>query len=217
MDLLVYFAKAGDRVVSADELLRDVWQGRVFDDGIVYKKINQLRKALGDEPHTPRFIETIPKRGYRLVAAVTLAATDEASAAVGSADDVQQTSAAITRLRLAVAGSGLRAVSARPSLRRRCSPARPDRNRSRRRPAPRLRYTPLSFEQDGGDEHARGECLRRDLVARQQGHRVYRRRVPAAQMYVRYLDSPVAQPAHATIRPRGDVRLDCGRTSSDRH
>ena len=95
MDLLVYFANAGDRVVSADELLRDVWQGRVFDDGIVYNKIKQLRKALGDEPHTPRFIETIPKRGYRLVAAVTLAATDE-RAPVGRADDVQKASATIT-------------------------------------------------------------------------------------------------------------------------
>jgi len=63
MDLLIYFAKAGDRVVSAEDLLRDVWQGRVFDDGIVYKKINQLRKALGDDPHAPRFIATIPKRG----------------------------------------------------------------------------------------------------------------------------------------------------------
>ena len=99
MDLLVYFAKAGDRVVSADELLRDVWQGRVFDDGIVYKKINQLRKALGDESHAPRFIETIPKRGYRLVAAVTVAATDDASASVGRVDDVRQASAAITTTR----------------------------------------------------------------------------------------------------------------------
>jgi Tol biopolymer transport system component len=42
----------------------------VFDEGIVYKKINQLRKALGDDSQVPRFIETIPKRGYRLVAAI---------------------------------------------------------------------------------------------------------------------------------------------------
>jgi DNA-binding winged helix-turn-helix (wHTH) protein len=53
-------------VVSVDDLLRDVWRGRVFDDGIVYKKINQLRRALGDDRRTPRLIETIPKRGYRL-------------------------------------------------------------------------------------------------------------------------------------------------------
>jgi DNA-binding winged helix-turn-helix (wHTH) protein/Tol biopolymer transport system component len=70
MDLLMYLAGARDRVVSADELLRELWKGRVFDDGVVHKKINQLRKALGDDPGAPVFIETIPKRGYRLIAAV---------------------------------------------------------------------------------------------------------------------------------------------------
>jgi Tol biopolymer transport system component/DNA-binding winged helix-turn-helix (wHTH) protein len=74
MDLLMYLANARERVVSSEELLREVWHGRVFDDGVVYKKINQLRKALGDDPQQPRFIETIPKRGYRLVANVDVAA-----------------------------------------------------------------------------------------------------------------------------------------------
>ena len=73
MDLLVYLASASERVVSADELLKEVWQGRVFDGSIVYNKINHLRKALGDDPQQPRFIETIPKRGYRLVAPVAAA------------------------------------------------------------------------------------------------------------------------------------------------
>ena len=79
MDLLVYLATARERVVSADELLREVWQGRVFDDGIVYKRINQLRKALGDDPQDPRFIETIPKRGYRLIAAVVVSEAHDSS------------------------------------------------------------------------------------------------------------------------------------------
>ena len=72
MDLLVYLANSHDRVVSAEELLRAVWQGRVFDDGIIYKKITQLRKALGDDPQQPAYIQTIPKRGYRLIAHVAL-------------------------------------------------------------------------------------------------------------------------------------------------
>ena len=77
MDLLVYLATARERVVSADELLREVWHGRVFDDGVVYKRINQLRKALGDDPQGPRVIETIPKRGYRLIAAVEVSEAPE--------------------------------------------------------------------------------------------------------------------------------------------
>ena len=86
MDLLVYLASAGGRVVPADELLREVWQGRVFDDGIVYKRINQLRKALGDDAHGTRFIETIPKRGYRLVVAVAMPTeSDKPSAADATA------------------------------------------------------------------------------------------------------------------------------------
>jgi TolB-like protein len=72
MDLLVYLATMPDGVASADELLREVWQGRVFDGNVVYKKINQLRRALGDDARASRFIETIPKRGYRLVASVSL-------------------------------------------------------------------------------------------------------------------------------------------------
>jgi TolB-like protein len=92
MDLLVYFAAAPDRVMSADELLREVWRGRVFDAGVVYKKINQLRQALGDDPRGGRFIETIPKRGYRLVAPVT---TEHADASSRPARAASATSVAV--------------------------------------------------------------------------------------------------------------------------
>ena len=88
MDLLVYLAGARDRVVSPDELLRGVWQGRVFDDGIVYNKINQLRKALGDDPQSPRFIATVPKRGYRLVADVALEGQDSSAGLSASAPPI---------------------------------------------------------------------------------------------------------------------------------
>ncbi len=76
MDLLVYLATVPERVISADELLREVWRGRVFDGGVVYKRINQLRRVLGDDARGGRFIETIPKRGYRLVAAVRVEDAD---------------------------------------------------------------------------------------------------------------------------------------------
>jgi DNA-binding winged helix-turn-helix (wHTH) protein/dipeptidyl aminopeptidase/acylaminoacyl peptidase len=85
MDLLVYLASSGGRVVSPDELLRDVWHGRVFDEGLVYKKINQLRKALGDDSHHSRFIETIPKRGYRLSAQIVREVEASASEPPGAA------------------------------------------------------------------------------------------------------------------------------------
>ncbi len=70
MELLVYLARRPGQVISVDELISEVWRGRVFDRGIVHTKVRQLRKALGDDSRDPTFIETIPKRGYRMVARV---------------------------------------------------------------------------------------------------------------------------------------------------
>jgi len=69
-DLLIYLANHAGEVISADELIDSVWQGRVVGEGAVYKSINQLRHALGDDRDNVRYIQTIPKRGYRLVAPV---------------------------------------------------------------------------------------------------------------------------------------------------
>ena len=70
MDVLVYLADHAGEVVSTDELISIVWQGRVVGDGTVYQSINQLRQALGDGARKAEYIETIAKRGYRLVANV---------------------------------------------------------------------------------------------------------------------------------------------------
>jgi DNA-binding winged helix-turn-helix (wHTH) protein len=70
MDLLVYLAGHPGEVVTADELLDSVWQGVVVGTDSVYFVISQLRKALDDDKRAPVYIETIPKRGYRLIADV---------------------------------------------------------------------------------------------------------------------------------------------------
>jgi DNA-binding winged helix-turn-helix (wHTH) protein/Tol biopolymer transport system component len=72
MDVLAELAARPGDVVSVEELLAKVWRGVVVSDSSVYHAIKQLRQALegsggGD---TARYIETIPKRGYRLVAPV---------------------------------------------------------------------------------------------------------------------------------------------------
>ena len=71
MEVLVHLASHAGEVVSADELINAVWEGRVVGDGAVYQSINQLRHALGDDRDDVQYIQTIPKRGYRLVASVT--------------------------------------------------------------------------------------------------------------------------------------------------
>src|SRR5689334_17941664 len=69
--LLLLVARPGE-VVSRDELQKQLWPGDTFvdfDRGL-NKAINHLRDALGDSAENPRFIETLPKRGYRFIAPV---------------------------------------------------------------------------------------------------------------------------------------------------
>ena len=70
MDVLAYLARRAGEVVSVDELIASVWRGVVVGDGSVYLAVNQLRHALEDEGDGTRYIETIPKRGYRLTVPV---------------------------------------------------------------------------------------------------------------------------------------------------
>ncbi len=71
MALLVLLAQHEGRTVSRDELVDRVWDGNRF---VAPKAINTavwtIRQALGDDPEAPRYLETIPKKGYRLVAPV---------------------------------------------------------------------------------------------------------------------------------------------------
>jgi DNA-binding winged helix-turn-helix (wHTH) protein/Tfp pilus assembly protein PilF len=71
MDVLVTLARAGGRVVTRDELLAAVWPGVIVGDEAITQAVIKLRRALRDDSRAPRYIETIPKRGYRLVAAVS--------------------------------------------------------------------------------------------------------------------------------------------------
>lgn len=68
MDVLCRLAAAPGELVSRDELVRDVWDGRAVSDEPLNRCIAELRNALGDDRNQPRYIETLPRRGYRLLA-----------------------------------------------------------------------------------------------------------------------------------------------------
>ncbi len=70
MDALVLLAGRDGDVVSKDELIDGVWEGRIISEGTITNTIAELRGALGDDARNPTFIETIPKRGYRLICPV---------------------------------------------------------------------------------------------------------------------------------------------------
>jgi DNA-binding winged helix-turn-helix (wHTH) protein/TolB-like protein/Tfp pilus assembly protein PilF len=72
MAVLVYLAQRRGEVVSREKLLAAVWPGVVVSDDAVTQVVIKLRKALGDSAESPAYIQTISKRGYRLVAPVGL-------------------------------------------------------------------------------------------------------------------------------------------------
>jgi DNA-binding winged helix-turn-helix (wHTH) protein/TolB-like protein/Flp pilus assembly protein TadD len=70
MEVLAVLARRAGEVVSRDELLSLVWPGVVVGDEALTQSIIKLRRALGDNPRSPSYVETISKRGYRLIAPV---------------------------------------------------------------------------------------------------------------------------------------------------
>ena len=70
MRLLLALAERPGEVLTLDELLNEVWADLVVSSNSVYQAVSQLRQVLGDEASRPRYIATVPRKGYRLVAAV---------------------------------------------------------------------------------------------------------------------------------------------------
>jgi TolB-like protein/DNA-binding winged helix-turn-helix (wHTH) protein len=89
MRLLLYLAAHAGRVVDVQQLLDEVWPNVIVTHGSVYQAIAQLRRILGDESEHPKYIENLPRRGYRLIAPVApwdvrcATATDSNPAAQG--------------------------------------------------------------------------------------------------------------------------------------
>jgi DNA-binding winged helix-turn-helix (wHTH) protein len=69
-DTLVLLVKNPGRLIEKEELLRALWPHSVVEEVALAHNVSQLRKALGDLAEDPKFIETVPKRGYRFIAAV---------------------------------------------------------------------------------------------------------------------------------------------------
>lgn len=70
MEVLVHLSRHPGQVVSREELEATVWRGRVVGYDAVTNAIIKLRRAFGDDARHPRVIETLAKKGYRLVAEV---------------------------------------------------------------------------------------------------------------------------------------------------
>ncbi len=79
LDALVLLASEPGRLVTKDRFMGDVWRGIPVTDEALTQCIRTLRKQLGDDAARPRFIETVPKHGYRFIAPVEAIRSDGAA------------------------------------------------------------------------------------------------------------------------------------------
>jgi TolB-like protein len=69
-DLLDYLIRNRERVVSKDDLINAVWNGRIVSDAALTTRLNAARSAIGDTGEKQRLIKTLPRKGFRFVGAV---------------------------------------------------------------------------------------------------------------------------------------------------
>jgi TolB-like protein/DNA-binding winged helix-turn-helix (wHTH) protein len=84
-DLLVYLVRNHQRIVSKDELIDAIWQGRAISDAALSSRISAARRAIADSGEDQRLIRTLHKRGFRFVGAVDAGIVAPASAAATDA------------------------------------------------------------------------------------------------------------------------------------
>ncbi|MGQ0661927.1 winged helix-turn-helix domain-containing protein, partial [Sphingosinicella sp.] len=85
LDALTLLVSEAGRLVSKDRFLDEVWRGVPVTDEALTQCIRTLRRQLGDDAARPRFIETVPKHGYRFVATVEPFGADASAGLEGSA------------------------------------------------------------------------------------------------------------------------------------
>jgi TolB-like protein len=69
-DLLDYLIRNRERVVSKDDLISAVWNGRIVSDAALTTRLNATRNAIGDSGEEQRLIKTLPRKGFRFVGTV---------------------------------------------------------------------------------------------------------------------------------------------------
>jgi TolB-like protein/DNA-binding winged helix-turn-helix (wHTH) protein/Flp pilus assembly protein TadD len=110
MDLLVFLAAHRGKVLSKDELTEGVWGKEFVSDGTLTHAIAVLRQTLGDDPRNPSYIETIPTRGYRLIAAAEAVGAAEAAEDLPEAAPQPSSRRRIRVALLALAGAAIAVI-----------------------------------------------------------------------------------------------------------
>lgn len=89
-DLLLHLVRNRDRVVSKDDLLEAVWNGRIVSESTITSHINAVRKAIGDSGGEQRLVRTVPRKGFRFVGAIEAGALEVGALEVGTMGETPQ-------------------------------------------------------------------------------------------------------------------------------
>jgi len=103
-DALALMVREHGKLISKDRFLEEVWRGVPVTDEALTQCVRTLRRQLGDDAGRPRFIETVPKHGYRFIATVTESAAEQATVAVAPVVPHAAEARAAPLMRLGVAG-----------------------------------------------------------------------------------------------------------------
>src|SRR5262249_45460195 len=87
--LLVLLVENSERLVSKDEIIEKVWDGRVVSEAAVTSRVKSARKALGDDGRSQKFIKTIHGQGYRFVASARASRSSATEVATEPRDEHQ--------------------------------------------------------------------------------------------------------------------------------
>lgn len=113
LDALILLAREPGRLITKDRFLSEVWRGVPVTDEALTQCIRSLRRELGDDAARPRFIQTVPKHGYRFLAEVAEGSPAPAglrssavAAAAAEALETMPVHSGVGGLTVATAGAG---------------------------------------------------------------------------------------------------------------
>jgi TolB-like protein/DNA-binding winged helix-turn-helix (wHTH) protein len=124
-DVIVHLVRNHDRIVSKDELIETIWNGRIISEAALSSRINGARRALGDNGTDQALIRTLHKRGFRFIGDVQISAPDAepeqarfvpASGLMDDAPARVSVAAELSRLDDIVSESVKAEANARPSI-----------------------------------------------------------------------------------------------------
>ena len=172
MQVLVLLAEHAGQVIAKERLIHTVWPDTFVTDDVLTRAISELRRVFGDDVKESRFIQTIPKSGYRLIARVSPSGPDHEIAAPGqpvhletaAADDDHDIADALIELE----DASKPIASTRPAA---DGAAEPSARRRKRLRLDDCRCPPPGCCGPSCNRHGIGFLARRTLAARAQGER----------------------------------------------